>query len=250
MPSIEEVDAEVAAKAFRECGADIQLLDDFIGLINNGAALVTGRPIQRDINLITLLLLTRSVNSLWRAREDAVHGYPVQSLTHVRASLENWGTISYCEAHPDRMETWLRGLDGVSDGKPWPPGFNDLWAALDAQLGDKAREAYGVLSLFAHPRDGALRWLFHAKSSKTMFKTGGFFDRDDLNFCLYFATTIAQLFLKNIGGLQARMLNAPNAAWAEEANAVTARGHEFLARMNEYVASSVASAGDSPSHAP
>lgn len=213
---------------------EIRILDDLILHINHGLARLSGFPNDRGLNFLAMLLANRAFGSLWRAREDAICGYPVQCLILCRAALEDWGTLFYVERHPESVDIWLQ--DVLSETKPCgtPPKFKDIWRDLGG-LGKIASEAYDVLSLFSHPRSPGLPWLYDWDEDKVSFRTGGHFDRRSLEMCLYFLIVIAQSFLERIAQLQYRVLNDAIREWVERANEISEQADAFISRVHESV---------------
>jgi hypothetical protein len=221
---------------------EIALLDDILLHMNHGLVPLSGTGNDRRLNFLAGLLLHRAFGSLWRAREDAVCGYPVQTLTLCRAALEDWGTLCYVERHPDDVGLWLRGVLPEIQASGRPPKFSQIWNEL-GDLGEIANEAYRVLSKFAHPRDTGLPWLFHADVGKVYFHTGGHFDESGLRMCLYFLVVVAQPFLERIAQLQSRVLGDAIVAWVREGKEISERASRFIERVHGQIAGGRAAEG-------
>ena len=200
-PALDQIDEQVRSASLKAMPEEIGLLDGILLHMNHGLVPLSGTKNDRGLNLLAGLFIHRAFGSLWRAREDAVCGYPVQSLTLCRAALEDWGTLRYIERHPDETSLWLRGVLAEIETSGRPPKFSKIWNEL-GELGETATEAYSVLSKFAHPRDTGLPWLFHADVKNTYFHTGGHFDESGLRMCLYFLAVVSQPFLERIAQLQ------------------------------------------------
>jgi hypothetical protein len=241
-PSIDTTDEQARQAAFAAMRTEITLLDDLILHINNGLARLSGLPNDRGLNFLAMLLANRAFGSLWRAREDAVCGYPVQSLTLCRAALEDWGTLFHVERHPGTANLWLQDVLAEVEPCGRPPRFKDIWNGLE-NLGQKADEAYGVLSQFSHPRSGGLPWLYDWDRDKVRFHTGGHFDKRNLEVCLYFSTIVAQLFLERIAQLQFRVLGNAVSKWVESANEISGQAGAFVDRVHDETLASLQAAG-------
>jgi hypothetical protein len=209
----------------------IRLLDDILLHMNHGMAPLSGVTNDRGLDFLAMLLLHRAFGSLWRAREDAVCGYPVQSFVLSRAALEDWGTLCYVERHPETRELWLRDVLDEVEASGREPRFKEIWRDL-GPLGERADEAYSVLSLFAHPRGRGLPWLYHWDATKTYFHVGGHFDRRALDMCLYFLVTVAQPLLERIAQLQFRVLGDAILEWVQRGNELTKEASAFLDRIH------------------
>jgi len=80
-----------------------------------------------------------------------------------------------------------------------------MWKATgESELA--ARDAYDVLSKFAHPRGTGLRWLIHFDVESTFFHFGPYFDLRDLRTTLFFLLLIGQGLLDHVAQLQSRAL--------------------------------------------
>jgi hypothetical protein len=95
-PCLGYVNAQVCRQSHQARGPEIRLLDDLILPINHGMAMLTGRKHDRGINLL-ISMLSRVFDSLWRAREDAVCGYPAESLILCRSVVEHWASARWVE---------------------------------------------------------------------------------------------------------------------------------------------------------
>ena len=206
-------DAQVRLQCEATMPTEISLFDDLLLHLNHGMDPLNGQKQDRGLNLLVSLLLVRTFNSLWRAREDALNGYPVQCLALCRAALEDWVTACHVEAHPDRCDRWLVGILPECDGAKKTVDFETMFKEVGGPLGDKAREAYGVLSDFAHPNGGGMRWLMHWDPATTFLHFGGYFDERALRFCLYFTIVLAQMSLERVAQLQQRQLNSVDERW-------------------------------------
>jgi len=210
---------------------EIAILDDLIVHINHGLAKLSGCRNDRGLNFLGMLLLNRAFCSLWRAREDAVCGYPVQSLTLCRAALEDWGTLLYAERHPDTANIWLQ--DVLAEVQPCgrPPKFVDIWKDLD-DLGQKADQTYGILSSIAHPRSPGLPWLYDWDRDRVQFHTGGCFDQRNLEVCLYFLIIVGQMMLERIAQLQLRVIGDAVSKWVKRGNEMSDTARIFVDRIH------------------
>jgi len=213
---------------------EIALFDGILVHVNHGIHPLSGKAHDRGLNFLALLLISRAFGSLWRAREDAVCGYPVQCLTLCRSALEDWGTVLYVERHPDLRGLWLRGVLEEVQTAGKLPRFKDIWADL-GQLGQRAEEAYGVLSLFSHPRDRGLPWLYHWDPETTYLHVGGHFDQRDLTVCLYFLIVVAQMFLERAAQLQFRVVGDVDAEWVRRGNEISEEASTFMNRVHDDV---------------
>ncbi len=242
-PPIDATDAEARRASVAAMPSEIGILDDLILHINHGTARLSGSSNDRGLNFLAMLLFCRAFGSLWRAREDAVCGYPVQSLTLCRAALEDWGTLLYVERHPETTNLWLQDvLREVEPPCGKLPRFKDIWTDL-GDVGQKADEAYGVLSLFSHPRSGGLPWLYDWDRDKAYFHTGGHFDRRNLEVCLYFLIVVAQMLLERIAQLQLRVLGDAVSEWVERGNEISSQAQAFVDRVHDETLQRLQTAG-------
>lgn len=228
---LEAQDTDVRHLSMQHLGSEIRILDDIILKINGGTAALTGYKHDRGLNFLAGLLVNKGFNSLWRAREDAVSGYPVQSLTLCRAALEDWASLYWVELHPESVDRWLWPiLEGVEQPKEWPPRFKQIWDELSelGDLGKVTKAAYSILSEFAHPRGTGLRWLIHFDSESTTFHYGPHFDLHNLRACMFFLIQVAQGFLERIAQLQVRALGSVDAEWVTECRELSMRARAFL----------------------
>jgi hypothetical protein len=225
---VEAVDAKVRGSSEAAMPTEISLLDDLLLHLNHGMTPLNAQPHDRGLNFLVSLLLVRTFNSLWRAREDAVTGYPVQSLALCRGALEDWVTACYVEKHRDRCDRWLVGiLPEHAAAKP-PVDFETMFKEIGGDVGDKARETYSVLSKFTHPDGRGMRWLMHWDPETTYLHFGGHFDDRALRFCLYFLLVQAQMSMERVAQLQHRVLNSVDAKWLERGNYLTDLGLAFI----------------------
>ena len=228
---LEQIDQQVRSASLAAMPEEIRLVDDILLHMNHGMSLLPGISNDTSVNLLAVLLLHRAFGSLWRAREDAACGYPVQSFALCRAALEDWGTLWYVERHPETRNLWLRDVLEEVEAPGQVPSFRDIWDDLGG-LGTMAKEAYSVLSLFSHPRGRGLPWLYHLDAEKGYFHTGGYFDRRGLERCLFCLVTVAQLFLERIRQLQCRVLGEASLEWVQRANEISKEGAEFIDRVS------------------
>jgi len=233
-PAVSQIDQQVRSASLGAMPQEIRLLDDILLHMNHGLVPLSGARNDRGLNFLAELLLHRAFGSLWRAREDAVCGYPVQSLTLCRAALEDWGTLRYIESHPDEIGFWLRGVLPEIKACGRPPKFSRIWKEL-GEVGGTVNEAYSVLSKFAHPRDSGLPWLFHADAEKVYFHTGGHFDQGGLRTCLYFLVLVGQPFSERVAQLQFRVLGNPVPDWVGEGKRIYGEVLQFIERVHDEV---------------
>ncbi len=234
-PTLDQIDASVRSKSQSAMAADIRLLDDLILHINHGTSLLTGHKHDRGVSLLMGLLLNRAFNSLWRAREDAVCGYPGECLSLCRSALEHWTVARWVDLHPDDRDLWLWAiLREKSRPSNRPPSIGKMLKDL-GDLGKTPREMYDVLSKFAHPRSVGLRWVIHFDSEDTYFHAGGHFDVHDLSVCLYFLVGVSQACLEPVARLQNRMLGKVDDEWLTEGKAISVKVEESLRRFESEV---------------
>jgi hypothetical protein len=230
-PALDQLDAGTRQLSYSAMPKEIELLDDLIIHLNRGTSILRGSKHDRGLNFLSALLVTRAFNSLWRGREDAVCGYPVQSLFLCRGALEDWGTLVWVESHPDDVDKWLWAiLSEVERPTEPPPKFDAIWRWLGDQ-GKIPGERYGILSKFAHPKSIGLRWLIHFDPESTTFHYGGNFDQRSLRICLFFLVEVAQAFFERVTRLQERWLGQPSGQWVEEASNLSDRALEFVKRV-------------------
>lgn len=240
--AVDLIDQDVRRASLAAMPKEIGILDDILLHINHGLSPLSGVTSDRGLNFLGMLLLNRAFGSLWRAREDAVCGYPVQSLTLCRAALEDWGTLFYVERHPETRNLWLRDVLEEVEAPGREPPFKEIWDDL-GDLGEKANEAYSVLSLFSHPRGRGLQWLYHWDAETTYFHCGGHFARRDLEVCLYFLVTVGQIFLERTAQLQFRVLGDAISEWVRRGNQISAEASTFLDRVHAEMLSKLEDAG-------
>jgi hypothetical protein len=234
-PSLDAMDAAVRRKSYSAMATEIQLLDDLILHINHGTALLTGHKHDRGLNFLLGLLLNRAFNSLWRAREDAVCGYPGECLTLCRSALEHWATARWVELHPRTRNWWLWAVvEEVKQPPKRPPSTDQMLKEL-GDLGKVPRDIYNVLSKFAHPKSVGLRWVIHFDPNSTYFHAGAHFDEHALRICLYFLVGAAQACLEPTARLQNRMLGNADAEWLETGKELSSRGEAFMRRVEDEV---------------
>ena len=242
-PALDQRDVETKRQSYSSMPHEIELLDNLILHLNHGTSILTGREHDRGLNFLAALLVGRAFNSLWRAREDAVCGYPVQSLFLCRGALEDWGTLIWVELHPDSVDKWLWAiLDEVQRPSEPPPKFDAIWTEL-GDLGKIPAEGYGVLSKFAHPKSIGLRWLIHFDSETTSFHYGGHFDGRNLRVCLFFLILTVQGFLERVARLQQRMLGEPIEAWVTKGRDLSEQAGKFINSVADEVSSVTGLAG-------
>ena len=211
--TLDETDAGIRRKSLATLREEIKLLDDLILLLNNGTSLLTGAKHDRGLNFLAAVLIARAFNTLWRAREDLLCGYAVQSMALCRAALEDWTTLIWLELHPDRVDMFLWAiLSDVERPAGAPPKFEAMWKELGA-LGTIPSAMYDSLSKFSHPKSIGLRWLIHSDPDTTTFHYGGYFDEYYLRVSLFHLLQVAQVFGERVARLQFRMLGEVNADW-------------------------------------
>jgi hypothetical protein len=221
-------DEEVRQESLAAMPDEIRLLDDVILHLNHGAAVFSGREHDDGLNLLSALLISRAFNSLWRAREDAVCGYPVQSLSLCRGALEDWGTLIWVELHPTEVDKWLWAvLPEVERPAGVPPTFDAIWKELD-ELGKIPAEAYDALSKFAHPKSIGLRWLVEADTDFTHIHFGPHFDAHGFKICLFFLMQVAQAFFERVARLQERLVGKPEQEWLAEGRRLSHDATRFI----------------------
>ncbi len=210
---------------------EIKVLDDLILLMNQGTALLSGRKHDRGLNLLAGILVGRAFNSLWRAREDLLSGYPVQSLMLCRAALEDWATLIWLELHPEKVNLFLWAIyPDVKRPTDYPPKFEAIWKEL-GDLGKIPAVMYDTLSKFAHPKGIGLRWLVEFDEQNTTFHYGSQFDQDRLKIVLFNLIQIAQAFGERIARLQNRMLGKPDESWLARGRASSVRAIATIDKM-------------------
>jgi hypothetical protein len=230
-PPIDTQDEEVRQQSWAAMPSEIRLLDDTILHLNHGTALFSGREHDDGLNLLSALLISRAFNSLWRAREDALCGYSVQSLSLCRGALEDWGTLIWVELHPTEVDKWLWAvLPEIEQPPGVPPTFAAIWKELD-ESGKIPAEAYDALSKFAHPKSIGLRWLVEADPDFTRIHFGGHFDSHGLKICLFFLVQVAQAFFERVARLQERLVGEPKHEWLAEGRRLSQIAVEFVERF-------------------
>lgn len=230
--SLEEMDARIRSRSMASQPAQIQVLDDILVHINQGISLLSGHKHDRGPNFLSLLLICRAFNSLYRAREDAVLGYPVQSLTLCRSALEDWATLRWIELHPDTVDKWLWAiLPGVKRPTGQRPNFDAISKKL-GKHGDIASKYYDILSKFAHPMSIGLRSLVHFDPENTYLHAGSNFDEQYLKDCLRLLIEVGQVFFERVAQLQYRMLVSVAQQWVEKGKELTDRAKTLLSHAD------------------
>src|SRR4051812_13887894 len=105
---VNEVEAEARAYVEKTYAIDVGLIDELMSEISIGCSLISGKDHDRDVGFLHLLLFSRAINALRRAREDIVTGYAAQGLTMARSAYEDWGTICYTDKKPDTASLWIQ----------------------------------------------------------------------------------------------------------------------------------------------
>jgi len=222
------VDQEARRSSWAAMSEEIGLLDGVLLHMGQGLNRLSATPNDRGLNLLAALLLTRAFNSLWRAREDAISGYPVQSLTLCRAALEDWGTLMYVNKHPETCNIWLRGVLPDAGETGAPPHFKDIWTDLGEDIGEPARQTYAVLSVLAHPRDEGLPWLASWDAGGALMRVGGYFDQSGLTLSLYFALIVAEALFEPIAQFQSRIFGLADRDWWEQGVMLGSLAEKFV----------------------
>ena len=244
--SLEQMDLAARRQIEAQAPDGFALVDKIILLLNRGTALLSGTDHDRDLNLLTGLLANRAFNSLWRARQDAAHGYSVQALTLCRAAMEDWGPLVWLEQNPDTTDRWLWAvLDEVAQPTQRPPSFATIWKNLDSP--ELLASSYDTLSKFAHPKGIGLRWLVHFDEQSTYFHYGPHVSDRDIRTTLFFLVVVAQGFLGAVERLQRRMLGEVETEWREQAATVTQRAHDFVSHLYDEVLQDVEDASEQES---
>ncbi len=229
--ALDEMDAAIRAKSLAAMPEEIEVLDDLILMMNQGTALLSGNDHDRGLNFLAGVLVCRAFNSLWRAREDLVCGYPVQSMALCRAALEDWATLIWLELHPKNANMFLWAIyPEVERPKYYPPKFEAIWKEL-GELGKIPAVMYDTLSKFAHPKSTGLRWLVEFDEKNTTFHYGPQFDQDYLKIALFNLIQVAQAFGERIARLQDRMLGEPDQTWLDRGKVSSARAITTIDRM-------------------
>jgi hypothetical protein len=213
------------------------LVDDLIFHMNHGMARLTGQEHDRSLNFLVGLLLNRAFNSLWRAREDALRGYPGECLALCRLALELWASAKWVNEHPSEVGLWLWDiLEELDEPTRGPPSVDAMLRDL-GEAGSAVKVMYNILSKFAHPRSTGLSWIIHFDEGNTYFHAGGHFDERGLRMCLYFLIGTAQACLDPVANLQARMLGEPDANWMARARELSDASARAMQRLRHEVES-------------
>ena len=231
--ALDQRNQKVRSASLTAMPKEIRLLEDILLHMNHGMTPLSGVSNDRGLNFLAILLLHRAFGSLWRAREDAICGYPVQSLSLCRSALEDWGTLCYVERHPEKGNLWLRDVLEEVEASGREPKFSEIWKDLGDLRQKIAEKAYSILSLFAHPRGVGLPWLYHWDAGKTYFHMGGYFDRRALEMCLYFLVIVAQPLLERTAQLQSRVLGDAIPEWVREGKDISKQASQFIERVGD-----------------
>ena len=88
--SLEEQDARVLAQSRTAMSAKIAILDELIISLNHGTVVLAGWKHDDGHQFLLGLMVATAFNHLYRARQDALNGYPVASMALTRAAWETF----------------------------------------------------------------------------------------------------------------------------------------------------------------
>jgi hypothetical protein len=230
--TFDSTDQEVRIASFAAMPKAIRVLDEMLHHMKRGIHMMSGIENDPAINFLAFLLVCRGLPSLWRGREDAVCGYPVQCLTLCRAAFEDWGTFAYVERHPESGIVWVRDVFPDTEISGREPKFKELWETLGEDE-EWAKRLYAFLSEYAHPRYRAFKWLHEPateqRGTQTIrFHVAGYFNQGALEMCLLTLVAIAELFLESVRQLQRRLLGEPVSEWDQQAGRIEEEALRFV----------------------
>ncbi len=222
MPSLAELDAICRKKSLEACPDAIALLARVLTLVNYGASEAAGHEVDRGVQFLTLLLVNRGYNSLYRAFEDILCGFPTQCITLMRSALEDWGTTEYIAVNPEKSSAWLRSLIAeANESKTGIPSFAEIWKVLPPQLSNQIANLYGELSSHgAHPRPEGMTPQIQIDQDVVMFRVGGNFNLQTLRACLDRLISIASCFLQTVERLQVAVRGKATQGWTDAAEEI------------------------------
>ena len=235
MVNLEERDRAVRRQIEAAERDGLAILDRLLILCQNGTAVCQGQH-DRGLNFICGLLLVRAFNSLWRARQDLAHGYPIQAISLARSAFEDWVAVEWIEHDAANLPFFLGALVEEVElprddaGNPrFVPGTSRMLAALDdSDERRNAKQTYDLLSKFAHPRGTSLRWQFSASPEAVDVHAGPYIEGRDIQTGLYFLVDVVIRTLSPLERLQDRWLGNADADWVHAATEVAIDGLRFI----------------------
>lgn len=238
-PVFESIDQAVRDSSLAAMPKEISVVDDILTHANDGVAALawswsSGAVGERSPEFLTILFISRAFKSLWRAREDAVCGYPVQCLALCRTAFEDFAAMSYIEQHPEKRQVWLQAIFPKTEWPGQEPRPKEL---LDdyCRAAPVNRQFYHMLSEYVHPTGGQLShhfdWTTHM---------AGLFDRRELKMCLMWLMMIAPLLLGALAPLRNRVLGEPVSEWDRRTDEISEEAQMPLGRLVDELLTSFA----------
>lgn len=229
--ALEERDKSVRAETYRAQSRIVRMIDECLLVVQNGTALCSGHGHDRGINFTCGLLAVRAFNSLWRARQDLVDGYPVQALSLVRGAFEDWVALLWFEQDPSRLPLVLshvlEEVEHPSDAHGRPvrlPLPSAMLTDLGATTSVGGSGHYALLSKFAHVCGTSLRWQFSFDGVDLNVRSGGYYDERDFRITAFFLIDVAISLFQPLSRLQERWLGTADGEWLRRAATTVERG--------------------------
>ena len=151
----------------------------------------------------------RAINSLHCAHTILLAGHYVQTVTLLRAALEDLAVCVWVLDKPEDAPIWTvqaLGRPKLRDKKR-PTTASQLRNA-GAHYGSELtlKGIYDHLSEIAHPRGDGASWSFEVEDSATL-KPGPFYNRARTEFCLFFLVGVLCLVLESAGDMRRSVLS-------------------------------------------
>jgi hypothetical protein len=167
---LDELEDENRRETLKHHARDVALIQRVLNDFLPAFDALHGYRMQHDWERLLLILTVKAFNSLRCAYDALLRAYYSQALTLVRTVYEDNLTCLYVHNHRDEASLWLKGAK--------VPSFATMRSRLHDLPEEKLRESYGILSTFAHPREGALLVTIERLGSTVHLRLGGRFDSD------------------------------------------------------------------------
>ena len=182
LKNLEEIDNEVRTKIMKTHARAFNGIDNALDwMLGAWMHFQRNKPRTNDeLEALRLLLIKRSFDSLYIARQTLENGYYQQAAALIRMAMEDQLTADYAKDHPETIGALLRKESRVDKFAGMATGISDdykpVWDGL-----------YGQLSAFAaHPRHESLNDLLSVSQDGARgVIPGSHYKEDLLNFVLY-----------------------------------------------------------------
>ncbi len=187
--------------------------------------------------LVVPPLIMRAFNNIWRARDCAIDGYPVQGIILLRAALEDQAAATWIQRYPENEDLWLASMFSdvpqPLDRRGKPRRFPSIDAMLSELNDDDLRGIYSALSKVAHPRSAALSWQIEVSSAGNPgIRIGPRVDQEDLRRVLAFVIWIEVIGFDLLQRLQDEWLpNGIDAVWQDQLKPLVDDGIALLSSV-------------------